>query len=74
MGLQACDVLTLRGWLPTFRRIVVASSSTVSQSKKAALGLLDPEDGGTLIIETAGTGYPKTRRQTVTGVRYIGQV
>jgi hypothetical protein len=45
-------------FLPTFRRIVLASSSSVKQSKKAALGMLDPEDAGILIIEMASTGYP----------------
>jgi len=32
------------------------------------------EDGGTLITETAGTGYPQTGRQILTSVRYSAQV
>jgi hypothetical protein len=37
---------------------------------KAAVGLLDAEDGGTLNIETAGISYPKTLRNILTSVRY----
>jgi hypothetical protein len=61
-------------FLPTFRRILLASSSSVKQSKKPAHGMLDPEDRGILIIEMACTGYPKTRRHILTSVRYFAQM
>jgi hypothetical protein len=46
----------------------------VKQSKKAALGMLDPEDGGIMIIEMACTGYPKARCHILTSVRYSTQM
>jgi hypothetical protein len=62
-------------------RCVVTDDTTYRSSfisigqivKKAALGPLVPKDGGTLIIETAGTDYPKTRRHILTSVRYSAQ-
>jgi hypothetical protein len=66
--------MTMGALLPTFRRIVLAPSSSVKQSKKAALGMLDPEDGGIMIIEMASTGYPKRRSHILTSVRYSAQM
>jgi len=40
----------------------------------AAFRLIDSENGGTLIIETAGTGYAKTRRHISISVRYSAQM
>jgi hypothetical protein len=45
-GLPRCDAVSLGGWLHTFRRIVVSSSSGSSCQRKELHWLTDPEDKG----------------------------
>jgi hypothetical protein len=51
----------------TYRSCFIFNGQLVQEG---CSGMLDPKDGGTLIIKTAASGYPKTRRHIMTSVRY----
>ena len=68
LGLLACGTLTVGGWLSTYRSSFIFNGQLVQECWTWT------EDWDNLIMEMAGTGYPKTGRQMLTSVRYIAVV